>query len=195
MKTLLLLAFMMYLSLPTDGFGQTLIYNIFIANKKSGSMLIRANKSDNQNFSVHSETNISVAFSKAHSTMQAQYQNGQLHKASMIQRVNDKVRESSEVTRSGNQYHIEIKGEETIILKDEVVYSVALLYHVEPKGKKAVFSERFGVFCPIKEVEPGMYQLEMPDGKKVYYTYSNGICTQMRTKQMMMEVRFELAEK
>jgi hypothetical protein len=136
-----------------------------------------------------------VAFSKAHSVLQAQYQNGQLHKASMVQKVNDKVRESSAVVRNGNQYHIDIKDEESIILKEEVVYSVALLYLVEPKGKKAVFSERFGVFCPLKEVEPGKYQLEMPDGKKVYYTYVNGICTQMRTRQMMMEVRFELAQK
>ncbi len=195
MKTLLILAFTFYLSFPGQGFSQTLLYNIFVANKKAGSMLIKANKSDSQNFSVHSETNISVAFSKAHSVLQAQYQDGQLHKASMIQKVNDKVRESSEVVRSGSQYHINIKGEDAIVLKDEVVYSVALLYHVEPKGKKVVFSERFGMFCPIKEVQPSKYEMEMPDGKKVYYTYLNGICIQMRTKQMMMEVRFELAQR
>ncbi|MFN7118648.1 MAG: DUF6134 family protein [Saprospiraceae bacterium] len=195
MKTLVIILFTSYFALPGQGIAQTLLYNIFVANKQAGSMLIRAHKQDAQNFSVHSETNISVAFSKAHSVLRAQYQDGQLHKASMIQKVNDKVRESSEVVRSGDQYHITIKGEEDVILKRDVIYSVALLYHVEPKDKKAVFSERFGVFCPIKEVEPSKYEMEMPDGKKVYYTYNNGICTQMRTKQMMMEVRFELAQR
>lgn len=194
MKTLFLLTVVTHLSLPVLSFSQSLLYNIFLANKQVGSMMVQANKSDNQNFSIHSQTNISVAFSKAESTLQAQYQDGQLHTASMIQKVNDKVRESSQVTRNGNQYIIKLKDEETIVLKDEVVYSVALLYHVEPKGKKAVFSERYGVFCPIKPVDANTYEMEMPDGKRVYYTYKNGICTQMRTKQMLMDVRFELAK-
>lgn len=194
MKTFLIIALTTSLSFPGKAIAQTLTYNVYVAGQRAGTLTVHAQKNNND-LSIHSEANISVAFSKANSVLQAQYQDGQLYKASVIQKVNNKVRESSEVIWEDNYYKVHIKGEETTTFKEDVLYSVALLYHVEPKGKNAVFSERYGFPCPLKEVEPSKYELQLPTGKKAYYTYANGICTQMQTKQMMMDVRFELAQR
>lgn len=194
MKTVLILTTVACLSLWEKSTAQTLNYNVYVAGQHAGTLKVSAQKNNNQ-LSIHSEANISVAFSKANSILQAQYQNGQLYKATVVQKVNNKVRESSEVIKENSYYRVEIKGEESTTFKDDVMYSVALLYHVEPKGKNAVFSERYGLSCPLKEIEPNKYELKLPTGKKAYYTYNDGICTQMHTKQMMMDVRFELADK
>ena len=194
MKTFFLFTLLAGIAFPGKSVAQTLTYDVYVAGQHSGMLTVVAQKS-NSSLSIHSEANISVAFTKAIAILEAQYQNGYLHKASVVQRVNNKIRENSEVTREGAYYRVDIKGEESIIFKKEVPYSVALLYHVEPKGRNTVFSERYGLACALKEIEPNKYELQLPTGKKAYYTYTNGICTRMQTRQMMMDVRFELADK
>jgi hypothetical protein len=194
MQTLLLFALATYLALPIPTAGQTLTYDVLVAGKKSGTLVVRADRLNSNLLTVASDAKISVAFTDAHSTLQAQFRNGQLQKASVVQKVNEKIRESAEINHDGTQYHVAVKGKEATTLKQAIDYSIALIYHVEPKGKKTVFSERYGAFCVIRNLGASKYELQMPDGKKAFYTYENGICTTMQTRQMLMEVRFELAE-
>lgn len=184
-----------YLLLCINVNSQTLLYNVYVANKKSGTMRIHVSREDDSQFSVHCEANVSTMLAKVYTLIQTEYRNGHLQNASVMQKVNDKERDNTKITRQNATYYIERKNKEKSTLKDAVAYSIGLVYHVEPGERKTIFSEKYGVFCPIKEVTPSRYELQMPDGKKVYYTYTDGICTKMQTKQMMMDVRFELAEK
>lgn len=172
--------------------AQTLNYAVIIAGKKSGTLVVEHNKTDVNNFMIRSEANFSVAFTDINSTSEVNFKNGQLHKAWVLQKMNDKVREKTDITHDGIQYHIQRKGEDVINLKNNVLYSIAMLYHTEPVGRTTAFSERYGKFCPLKKIANHQYLLDLPDGKKTTYTYKNGVCTKVQTKQMMMDVRFEL---
>jgi hypothetical protein len=133
-----------------------------------------------------------VAFSDAYSKSEVYFKNGHLQKSTLIQKVNDKEREKTDISYNGTHYRIQRKGEVASDLKNSILYSIAMLYHTEPEGKKNVFSERYGKFFDIKKIDANRYELALPDGKKTFYTYENGICTRVQTKQMLMDVRFEL---
>lgn len=175
--------------------AQTLTYTVYVAGKKSGTLVVKSNKTDNENFFIHSEANIAVALSEVNSVSDVYFKNGHLHHSSVIQTINAKEREKTTITYDGTHYYIQRKGEERKSLKNSVLYSIAMMYHTEPTGQKTAFSERYGTFLNIKKLSQHQYQLELPDGKINTYTYENGICTQVQTRQLMMEVRFELLGK
>lgn len=175
--------------------AQTLLYNVLIANKKSGTLTVQSTSTGDDATTIRSQANFSVAFQDINALLEVEYQNGHMHESSMIQKVNDKVREQTIITRQGTEYNVEKKGKEATILAKTVTYTVAMLYHTEPTGIKYVFSERYGVFCPLKKLDSNQYELEMPNGQKVQYFYEKGVCTKVLTRQMMMDVRFELQKK
>lgn len=181
--------------LCTSAPAQTLTYNIFVGGKKSGTLVVKTDKTDSNNFFIHSEANIVVAFSKLNATSEVYFKNGKLHQSSVIQKINDKEKEKTNIAYNGKHYQISIKGEDMKNLKNNVLYTIAMMYHTEPIGQKVVFSERYGIFLNIKKLQQNQYQLELPDGKKNTYTYENGICTRVQARQMMMDVRFELLGK
>lgn len=175
--------------------AQTLTYTIYISGKKSGTLVVKTDKTDSNNFFIHSEANIVTTFSDVNSISEVYFKNGKLQQSSVVQKINDKEKEKTNIKHTGSHYQIIRKGEGNKNLKNSVLYSVSMMYHTEPIGQKLVFSERYGIFLNIKKLQQNQYQLELPDGKKNTYTYESGICTRVQARQMMMDIRFELLGK
>ncbi|MDX1940344.1 MAG: DUF6134 family protein [Saprospiraceae bacterium] len=174
--------------------AQDLTYHIFVGKKHAGILKAQMNKLEGDLFKLHLESNTDFTLVEIYTLLEAEYRNGQLQRASNLQKVNGKVKNTSQITWIGNQYKISLAGEERFLQKN-IVFSVAMLYHIEPQGVNNIFSERFGVFCKINKTASNQYELEMPDGKITKYLYSNGICTEMQSDHTLANIRLILQDK
>lgn len=119
------------------------------------------------------------------------FQDGTLQKAQTKNLMNDKLRASSEISWTGQQYQTTV-DEETAVLNQKIKHTMTTLYYNEPKNINHVFSERYAEFCAIRPLGKGKYELTLPTGKKNYYSYQNGICTHVEVNHTLATFYFKL---
>ena len=174
--------------------AQQMNYEVVLNNKRIGSLEAKKNLRDGLlHYLIESDVTFRFLFKmNLDFTYETTYQNDMLIKASTRNRVNEDVRGSSKVTWNGNYYLLEVKNDRSVLKNIKITYSMASLYFKEPKQIGQVFSERYGKFLSIKPVTEHRYELTMPDGKKNYYSYENGICQSVELDQSIGKVFFKL---
>ena len=174
--------------------AQNLNYNVVMNGKSIGSLEAKRNVRDGlAYYFIESIVNLRFLFRvNMNYTFETTYQDGMLIKASTRNMVNDNVRNSSRVTWNGAHYVLEVKDEQSVLKNTKITYSLSSMYFSEPVQVRQVFSERYGKFLPVKPVGEHRYELTMPDGKKNYYQYVNGICQSVEVNHSMGQVNFHL---
>lgn len=174
-------------------FGQTQVleYEILLGKRSIGTLKVTPTNLHSENYSIKMDAEMSLPFTSVNSVFDVKFEDGVLHKSEMVQKMNGKIKEQSTITRNGEHYNMNIDGEHKT-MQDEVTYSIAKLYHFEPKHKKRVFSERFGAYGKITELEPHLYEVSLPDGNNNKYRYENGVCVEMTSKHTLSTVTFQL---
>lgn len=119
------------------------------------------------------------------------FRGGTLVSSKTQNKVNDKVRSTSSITRKGDGYDMKIDDKKSR-LNQKVTYAMANLYFHEPSDIDQVFSERYGEFCKIKKVANHKYELLLPSGRKNYYSYKDGICHEVEVNHSMATFHFVL---
>lgn len=176
--------------------AQSLKYEIYIGKRNMGTLEAVCSEKPDKSRQYRLETQIKWPLLHISSLMQANYDPKGMNSASVQQWLNKSLRESSLVAKNSQGYRIEFPmKEEKRNLSGPIIYSVSCLYHHEPVKQHNIFSERFGEFCSLKSMGEGRYELTMPDGKKNVYTYENGVCVQMETRQMGQHVVMKKAGK
>jgi len=173
------------------GQAQNLQYEVLLGDKNIGKLEVLPSNLNHDDYTISMKANMSLPFTSVRSSFDVTFQNGTLFKSEMMQKMNDKVREHSVIERNGNHYKMDINGEQKT-MKGDITYSVVQLYHFEPKDRDKVFSERFGAYATITELEPHYYEISFPDGNNNKYRYENGICVEMTTRHTLAKVTFQL---
>ena len=174
--------------------AQHLDYYVYLNGKSVGSLKADRNARDGlAHYLIESRADFRFVFKiSTDYTFETTYQNGMLTKASTKNVVNDEVRGTSKVTWNGTHYLVETKEERSVLKSARITYSMVSLYFTEPKLIRQVFSERYAKFLPIRSVGEHRYELDLPDGKKNYYTYANGFCQLVEAGHRLGKITFKL---
>jgi hypothetical protein len=161
--------------------AQKHIYDVELFGKKIGSTVVeRIDKGQGEvEYKMNSNSEVSILFTKKTSelTMDVIYKNGQLV-SSYVKNVKDDVTEVATVLWDGAKYVIK-RGEETLVLKQAVDFSNILLYFIEPKGQRAIFSERLGRYWNFIPEGEGVYECKLDNGVDNFYRYKNGFLVEL----------------
>ena len=171
--------------------SQVLEYDIQLGSRSVGTLIVTPSNLKSKDFAIRMDAEMSLPLTAVHSVFDVKFEGGILKKAEMVQKMNGKVREKAIITRNGIQYEMNIDGIQKTMQR-EVTYTIAKLYHFEPKDVKEVFSERFGAYATIAEVAPHLYEITLPDKNRNTYRYENGICVEMTSKHSLARVTFRL---
>lgn len=175
-------------------FGQELTYEILWKDDSIG--FLKAEKRPVKNFikyNIHSDVSVKfIAKVDMSYHFENFFSNGVLVKGTSSNFVNEKKRSSSSIKWNGKQYLAYLDGDEVSVPNRPIKTSMTSLYYKEPVGLKEIFSERFAEFCSINEVSPHKYELTLPNGKKNYYTYKDGICTLVEVNHSIATFYFKL---
>lgn len=172
---------------------QVLRYDVIRNDKVIGHMesvqKLRGNSTEyHTESSVH--VNLVVTLS-IYTRVTGYFQNGYLVSGSAIRKVNNSTRVNTRISLQKDRYLIEDEDHRSE-LREKISYTSACLMHIEPKGMNRLFSEAYRKFIPIKELRPHYYELQLPDGNRNYYTYSNGICIGAEVNTNLSKAFFRL---
>jgi hypothetical protein len=81
----------------------------------------------------------------------------------------------AKTTKIADKTYQAVKNGKTSKIENKVIdVCVVDLYHQEPKGLSAVFSNMYADFLKVKALGAGKYQVTTPDNKDTFYNYQNG---------------------
>jgi len=108
----------------------------------------------------------------------SEYNYGQLIKEVTHSKLNGSTQKKSTLWWVGTNYTLDLDGSR-IEEKLPINYSVAAIFHHEPRDNQKVYSPQFGKYLTFSKVKDHAYEMISPDGKNIYY-YTNGVCTEVK---------------
>jgi hypothetical protein len=181
---------LLYSFLETD---KALHYEVLRNGKVIGYLdALRKDNGEKVEYIMESNVKVSVIMDFAlYSKVIGSFDKGVLTFGSIVRRVNGKDKANSKITWLNDRYLIQ-DNSESIELKEKITYTSACLMHEEPINMQRIFSENFKRFIPIKAIKPHQYELQLPDGNRNYYTYSNGVCVSAEVNTTLTTAYFRL---
>lgn len=98
----------------------------------------------------------------------------QLNSSDAIIQVNGKTRDHTQVTWTGDKYHIQTKGKQEKWLSDPIAYPAILLLFEEPIDVETSFFEETANFHSLYPMGDHSYKKTNAKGKENWYYYENG---------------------
>ncbi|MGB4770312.1 MAG: DUF6134 family protein [Chitinophagaceae bacterium] len=168
-------------------------YDVIRNNKVIGHMqAIRTSKGSFTEYLTESSVKVSVVIELAiYTKVIGIFGQGQLISGSVIRRVNSSDKVNATIRWQKDKYVIEEDGEKMTV-PEKISYSSACLMHVEPVGLTRIFSEASKKFIPIRQFKPHQYELQLPDGNKNFYSYSDGVCVSAEVNTTLSKAFFRL---
>ena len=122
----------------------------------------------------------------------ASFTNDKLTGATVIRKVNGKVKVDKKIICTDASCTITSEGETSSIQQQPVVHSVLNIYFFEPEKVKEIFSDNFEKMIALQNMGNHAYKLSMPDGNTAYYYYANGICSKVKVDHKLYDLEFVL---
>ncbi len=176
--------------------AQTYKYEIISKDKKIGTIegtIIKKNNITKVDIVALGEIDF-ILTEHVKYQLNSMYKNDELQFSSATIFLNNKTHFSSVVKKEGDYYIID-KNEHKESFTDPIHYSGALLYFVEPKTFKRIFSEIDNVEKDIIKESEGTYKIINPDTEKAsYFTYENGILKTANIHHTYIDVKINRIE-
>ena len=197
MRKFLVTCICLFFFLSSQKLGaQTLVYKGYKGDDYIGDMIVKREVHGDQVF-FRSDAQLNVRFLlnwELRFYYEADFKNGDLQR-SLVQVTRDgKLRTEVKGKREGSQYNSDVDGDEESLSISSIDYCVLNTYFEAPKGRKRIFSERWGTWLQVEDQGNGRYILQPPNGSHNTLIYKNGICQEMQFNHTIAKVRFVLKE-
>jgi hypothetical protein len=120
------------------------------------------------------------------------FQSGKLIYSNLSRKVNGKEKANKQTKAVANTYQTFSFGKPGSVNDQTIDYNFSLLYCIEPVNKPAVYSDNFQRFINIQKVAEHKYKVELPDGNYNYYSFQNGVCTNVELHHTFYTVHVTL---
>ena len=190
MRYLLLIVFALCLQAATC---QSLHYDALRKDKVIGGMDITIrNSGDDRIYLVTSNMEFRVLFTlRVEFTNKEIFHNDVLISGSVTNKMIGFKENEAHIERTDDKYHLWINGTPEPIHDKEIKYTVSQIYTQEPYDGQKVFSQYYGAYFTFKKVGDHEYKYTSSEGDN-YYTYLNGICTDVKVVRDFATIYFKL---
>jgi hypothetical protein len=192
-------AFGMFIALLLFSFAsytqvRTLEYNVSYKGKNVGVMLLYQKKTGGD---VYMKTVANVKMNlivniRVNTEEESFFQNGKLVSSSLSRKVNGKEKVNKQTKAIADGYQTFSFGKQGSAVNKAIDYNFSLLYCIEPVDKQAIYSDNFQQFINIQKVADHKYKIELPDGNYNYYSFQNGICSNVELHHTFYTIQVAL---
>ena len=173
-----------------------LVYDVMRNGKVIGNINFVELVSGQKKFlSMTSDVKTRFIFAFSDNTAEtAAYDGGVMVYSSFYQNQTGSAIDNKTTIASGKFYKLTDDGKTKLIDLSPIRYNMLLLYTDIPDTVTKVYSANFQKHLDIKKVAENKYRLTMPDGKFNYYTYKNGVCTDVEIVRSLFTLHFVLRD-
>ena len=188
---ILLLCFILF---PTSGFTQYYTYTVIKGNKQLGTLSVKCLKADKRiTYSIWSEAKTGFIFNITVNVMIEEiFEMEEMEQSTFIRKINGIQMIKNTVDKFKNGYVLKINGNDAKNISNKINYSMGAMYFIEPENRQFVYSENYQQFLPLLAMGKNHYLIKFPDGNKSYYTYNNGMCTEVEAHTKWAVLFFKL---
>jgi len=174
--------------------SESLSYSVLKDNKQIGHIHIdRTVKNDITEYFFESNVKLTFIFSvEVYDRMRVTFKSNVMQQALLYRTLNGKVKVDNKSLWNGSMYNMTNTDDENIPIRHPIRMTTANLYYYEPSNIPYVFSEKFQKMIAIKYVGNRRYLLNLPNGNKTYYSYTNGICSMVEAETDWATLKFVL---
>lgn len=179
---------------PTEPITLTLTYDVVVNHRPIGRFNV-AKVSTPEGVQYRVDADVTVRFLGAKrmiTRFTSTYRRNLLTESHFHDQLNGRTQHDASVRWDGSGYRVQVNKNSSIIAGRQATYSSASFYDREPVGLNDLFSERYGRFCTLRSVAAHTYELTLPDGKKNYYRYVDGVCREVEVQQPLFTIYFRL---
>jgi hypothetical protein len=173
---------------------QTRVYNVSYKGKNVGSMELYQNKT-NENVYLKIVSNVQIRFVvniKVNIEEESMFQSGRLMYSNVSRKVNGKEKANKQTKATGDTYQTFSGGKPGSVNNKLIDYNFNLLYCNEPVNTQIIYSDNFQQFLNIQKVSEHRYKIELPDGNYNYYSFQNGICSNVELHHTFYTIQMTL---
>lgn len=170
----------------------SLNYEVTVGVIGSGNLKVTKIHHGSNDYSLLIQGDVKIPFRQIIYYTKVRIKNSKLYQSEVSKTVNGSLKEKTLISKEEENYVVEKSEKDISKVCETVKFTVAMLYLNEPLDQAQIFSEKFGVFCPLIPQDVHRYELQLPDGIKTVYHYAFGICTYVRTRFMGQTVEFKL---
>jgi hypothetical protein len=117
------------------------------------------------------------------------FENGELISAITFIKRNGKTLNKTSTTLSQGNYIISTVEETSRLQRNDIHFTVALLYFREPLGIDHIYSEAWGKLLPLA-ISNHQYSFTIPDGTTCTFNYKNGALQEVISSTVIGEIKF-----
>jgi len=152
----------------------------------------KSNQNSQTTYNVTSKASFRVVLKYVRETiLEVVYEGENLISSDAKQIMNQDLKQHRVTTRQGAKYNcIENRGKEEFSIDKDIRLCSSVLYFKEPKGYNFVFAENYQELCPIVLIEPGIYEMTLPNGKINHYVYKAGVLQEIRVFRSIVDLVF-----
>ena len=167
-------------------------YEIVNKEKVIGNLTVQIEENDKScTYTVKSQVKLPFNISYSY-TLKSAYFTGILISSSVQSYINKKIHRSSSTVNKGTNYLVTIDGQKSVF-NDQIAYSEALVYVLEPVNKTKIYSDFSGEYKSIKNLGYHKYRLtNHKNGNTSVYKYKNGILTNAKIDYGALEFSLQL---
>lgn len=110
------------------------------------------------------------------------FEQGILVKSVQQRTVNGRVKSHHTLDRVEGHYRLVNTEQQETTCPESITASVVELYYREPVQGERIYSEGFQQLIPIRQLEQGVYCLELPNGNVSTYYYENGVLQKVESR-------------
>jgi len=184
--------FILLFIFSTSSIYASLNYEVTVGVIGSGTLKVTKIHHGTNDYSLLIQGDVKIPFRQIIYYTKVRIKNSKLYQSEVSKTVNGTLKEKTLISKEEENYRVEKSEKDISTMSETVKFTVAMLYLNEPQNQTQIFSEKFGVFCPLISQSDNRYELQLPDGIKTVYHYAFGICTYVRTRFMGQTVEFKL---
>jgi hypothetical protein len=117
------------------------------------------------------------------------FENNELISAITFIKRNGKTLNKTRTTLLQGKYIISTVEETNQLKRNDIHFTVALLYFQEPQGIDHIYSEAWGKLLPLSSSN-NQYSFTIPDGTVCTFKYKNGVLEEVTSSTIIGEIKF-----
>lgn len=171
-------------------------YKVIYKDKEVGTLDAIKRTNDSITF-YHNKTEIDtriITKIKLEYDYEITFENGLLNKAIVQIELNGKSRKNSKTILEKNKYRYYEDEDLSLLISENINYTVAMLMLEEPIGIKNVYSEENGTFHSLKKVKKHIYEKKGEKNRINTYIYENAVLKKAIINAGIIEFQVELTD-
>lgn len=193
-----LIAILFFLFTPFLDFqqvvGQHKAFSVSLGGKEIGEITASLTASGKtETYKVKSDVKFKALWKSYHRETNhfVVYENKQLKKSASSVYMNEELEDSTTTNRGQLKMNCYRYPDEQFVQNEhQIKFTTAKLYFQEPVNVDNIYSERFLAYCKVELVGKNKYKLHLTNGKKNYYTYTNGVLTEVFVDRTLFNLFF-----